>query len=417
MLGRIITTLLSKGLTGLCRLGVLLLTAHFLGPSGRGEISLVLAAIAAMVIATSFGGGPSIVFLAPRNPAGALILNGALWTLVICAIGTAMLYASHLVSKKYVIHVFFLSLLNGGIINHFNLFVAKEKMGLHAFLTGLESVLIVSLLAFYFFILGQSDPMVYIYSLYIAFALTFLLSLGLILPWLLIDFRFSVMPSLFWKVLSNGLPAQTASLLALFIYRMPFYFLESHRGTAEVGIFSVGVALSEAVWLFGGSIALNVFSRVANQSRAGEGHDLVFRMGRLSFMVTAAALLIMVCIPPSLYAMVFGVDFARTGEILRILSPGILCFSLHTVISHYFSATGRYGILAFSAFIGFLLCLLLSFLLIPLMGMHGAAMSSSLAYILATLVQTRIFLRESGKPWKTFIPGIRDLRLNRGDAA
>jgi O-antigen/teichoic acid export membrane protein len=55
-------------------------------------------------------------------------------------------------------------------------------------------------------------------------------------------------------------------------------------------------------------------------------------------------------------------------------------------------------------------------LLIPHLGISGAALASTVSYTLLTLVVVRQYLGETGVPWTTLVPGPGDARAYRAAA-
>ena len=67
------------------------------------------------------------------------------------------------------------------------------------------------------------------------------------------------------------------------------------------------------------------------------------------------------------------------------MSPGILFYSLTVVINHYFAGRGMYYVNVISVALGLLVTVGFNLLLVPRFGFIGSAITSSLAYITASV--------------------------------
>ena len=66
-----------KGTATALQVLLLVLTARWFGVAVRGEIALFNAAVNLLVLAVGFTGGPSIVFLAARDPSDLIVWSGS----------------------------------------------------------------------------------------------------------------------------------------------------------------------------------------------------------------------------------------------------------------------------------------------------------------------------------------------------
>ena len=210
-------------------------------------------------------------------------------------------------------------------------------------------------------------------------------------------------------MLRYGLLVQLAAVLTLITYRLSYYMIESYQGRAGVGVFSVGVSLSEAIWLVANSFGLILFTKVANSKDRKFSQEMSIRFARLSLAATFFVLLPLVFCPSSLFQLIFGEGFGTVHRVVLWLSPGILFYCLNIVLNNYFSGTGQYRICTAGAAIGFVVILIFNFLLIPTYGIEGAGIASSLAYFSMGLFQVIVFNKQSGFRFIDFIIGREDI--------
>ena len=89
--------------------------------------------------------------------------------------------------------------------------------------------------------------------------------------------------------------------------------------------------------------------------------------------------------------------------------PGILAISLQSLIAAWFAGTNQVKYNIYGALIALATIILLDIILIPVYGINGAAIASSIAYIAYFLYQYLIFTKQSKHSIKDFVV------LNKGD--
>jgi len=200
-----------------------------------------------------------------------------------------------------------------------------------------------------------------------------------------------------------GLYAQLANLFQLMNYRLSYYFLDSYGDRSMVGIYSVGVSIAESVWLISASIALVLYTRMANTKDYEYMNRITILMSKFSLMISFLAMLILLCIPNNWFMLLFGNDFVFVKKIILLLAPGILSFSFSMVLSHYFSGLGKYHLNMWSSLAGFITTILLSYLLIPSLGYVGAAITASSSYLLSSFLLSYKFIKYTKCKWMDFM--------------
>ena len=77
------------------------------------------------------------------------------------------------------------------------------------------------------------------------------------------------------------------------------------------------------------------------------------------------------------------------------LSPGILCISFSTVISHYFSGSGNQRVQLVANSLGLLTTVCTSYYLVSRYQLIGACYAASLSYFVAALVLVVTFMKQN----------------------
>jgi O-antigen/teichoic acid export membrane protein len=209
-----------------------------------------------------------------------------------------------------------------------------------------------------------------------------------------IDFQRVLHPR--WEVLRDqiryGAQGQVANLAQLFNYRLDQFLVAAFVSRAGVGHYAVAVGLSESVWWLSSSVALVLMPRLTEmeRERAAEMTPLACRNTVLASVIAAIALIV---VSPLAIKVLFGNEFSAAQVPLILLMPGIIAACATRVLGSYLFSQGRIIYNTYATFIALGLTLVLDFALIPSIGVEGAAIASSIAYI-ASLAATLYWYRQ-----------------------
>ena len=409
MINKILSTVGSKFLVTLLNFVIVVLTAKFMGANGRGQISLFVLNLTIVKMVNDFIGGSSLVFLVSRAKLSELIFPSYMWAILSAVFATIIIYLLNL--ENNIIHLFFLSLLLSLNSIHLTVLLGKEKITAHNVLSvGQVLLLLVGILWFYFLPNVEIKFIHYLYALYISFGIQFIFSLHqlLRLHWgNLAVFSFVRLKQL----LTYGVYIQLGNIAQLFNYRLSYYLLDQFHadGKEQVGIYSVAIQLAEGLWIVSRSISMVQYSAIANSKDENYAIPLTVNLIKLNVVLMLMALAVITLIPASFYVFIFGVEFMQVKKIILCLAPGILAFSVSGSLSHYFSGIGKYPINTVSSSFGLVVTIVFAFLLIPKYGFFGAAFTASASYLVSTIYQLLIFIRQTKISWTTFLISLDDI--------
>jgi O-antigen/teichoic acid export membrane protein len=392
MLKNILSTISTRILVALLTLVMVLINARFLGAEKVGTIGLIILAIAILQLGGNLVGGGALVYLVPRAQIMSLFLPSVGWAVVTTSLGTFLLNLLHLIPAGYSCHVFFLSLLLSFFTINFMVLMGQERIRAYNMISLLQVVILFVVLMIYFFGLDNKEVMAYIIALYVSYSFAFLVSFLLILS----SFRKrEILGS--GKVLRElfhlGSVMQLGNILQFFNYRLSYYFIEFFLKRAAVGVYSVGVQLSESSWLIAKSIHLVQYTRISNEKDENYASKLTLNLVKISFILTLVSLILILLLLNIFFSVVFKPEFHQVPLIMYSLSAGILTFSVSIILSPYFAGMGKPVHNTVSAAIGLVFTLVLSLLFIPILKLPGAALAATISYIASTCYQFIVFVR------------------------
>jgi len=321
------------------------------------------------------------------------------------------LSVTFIVNPKFIILICLLSLIISFAAINANVLLGKDKVKASNRVNLIQ--LVITLLSLYvlFNIMGNNSVMAYIYAIYIAYSLSFLLSVFLLKkhsgPELTQEVK--------WKttiiaMFSIGFLNQMSHITSLLNARLSYYLLEKYKGVDHLGIYSNGVSLTEAVWMVSGSMAMVQYAHIANSTDKLSSQQLTINLTKISVLLSIIIIIPMILLPSSFYSFIFGKEFININQIMLCLAPGVIFWNFSLLIGHYFSGTGKFYIEFTASSTGLIITLLLSFWAIPLWGFYGAGLISSLSYLANAIVIIYFLKRETGIGIRSLTPTYIDLK-------
>lgn len=197
--------------------------------------------------------------------------------------------------------------------------------------------------------------------------------------------------TLFRSGVAYGAKAYVAALLAYLIVRSDMLLVNALRGTAEAGVYSIAVQISDLLYLLPMSIGLVLFPRLTRQ---GDG-DPIFA---LKIARHNAFLMLLLCgaaavLAPWAIRFLYGGEFLPAVRALWWLLPGIWAYGACNPIATQLASSG----MPLSAVVVWIPPLVLNVALnlvwIPRWGIEGAAAASSLCYLMVLLLHLGLWKR------------------------
>jgi O-antigen/teichoic acid export membrane protein len=387
------------------------IVAHLLGPEGRGAVVMAIVVAKFAMALTQFGLPHALTYNLSRAGGGGEALAGALAVCLrlvpvtlLCVTGLyALAYQFghdvllHGMSESLVLASYLYAV---GVI--FQEILMQTLLGLHDFrgrnLLGVLPPLLIFLTLAAFWATGAAFDGVTVAFVYV------LATAGTVLygSWqLLRKYR----PRLTWRAPEGwkssyvvfGLQFSVALIAQLLNYRLDTMIVNGLLGTAAVGLYATGVTVTEMLLFVPASVNYVLYTRAA--ALQGEDRDqmTVLALGATLYLVlaeAAGALLLF----PVLIPLVFGKDFAPSVAPALWLLPGMVSITVVKLLSHSLAGAGRPGCATLTNLIGLSGTVVLDILLIPRLGIVGAALASSLAYSISALTITVLYVRNTRMP-------------------
>ncbi len=188
------------------------------------------------------------------------------------------------------------------------------------------------------------------------------------------------------------------NLIGLLNYRVGLFVVERFLGLSATGVYSIAVVVAELLWFVSGSLTQAVYGRIGTPD-AAQAAATTLRVVQLSVASLLLAAPLLWLLAALVVPWALGPAYADSLWPLALLLPGALLFGGASALSAYFTNhAGRPQVSAQVAATSLLLNTGLSFALVPVMGMAGAALAASLSYLVGVLTLAWRFARHAGLP-------------------
>ncbi len=227
--------------------------------------------------------------------------------------------------------------------------------------------------------------------------------------------RLSLKPSWDWEylkpALKYGLPAELSYLLTFAFLRADLLLVYFLAGSEPAGQYSIALTGAMVIGLLPAAVSSSTFPRIANLGEEAAA-GLLARIFRLCLIGSTAVALPFMPAAAVGVPLFFGQEFAPAVSATLILTLGSVAWSSQWVLCRGQAARGRPGLQVRSFAVSLGVMVVLDFLLIPLLGINGAALASVIAPTIGLVHCLAAYSRGSWWPLglRDFVPGGRDIK-------
>ena len=390
---KVVQTFISRFLILILSFGLVIFSTNMWGSEGKGTISIVIANVALVSFFSSIFSGSSTSYFARKFKVEQVLAYSYLWSLIV---GTAvpLIFSFAAIQNEFLYYLIGISVLSSLLSTNISLFIGTQNIRFFNIYTVLQQLVHVLFLLILIYIVRLKDVSVYFLAQIFCLLFLFLTSLFLILKKCKFS-EFSFSKSVFFNMFEYGWKTQLSAFIQFLNYRLSFYFLEYFEGIAAVGIFSIGITFSEAIWTITRSIAVVLYSDVVNSESREESIAKTKSSLKLSFTLMLVFVLGILIIPDFAYSFIFGKEFGETKIIMLLLAPGILAIAVSDMIGYYFSGIKELKILNIKSIVGLLITVGFSFFAIPKWGIWGACFVTTFSYVVSAAILFWKFYRST----------------------
>jgi O-antigen/teichoic acid export membrane protein len=199
-----------------------------------------------------------------------------------------------------------------------------------------------------------------------------------------------------------ALPAHGGTVAAYLNYRVDEFFIAALLPPEQLGFYVIAVGLVERLWLLPGAVGRALLPHLTNSPE----HDpaLPAMISRHVLIWTGVACLVLWVFADLLVDILYSSEFAAVVSPLRWLLPGIFALSVGKVLVAELLAREKPYYSLWATGVAVVVNVVINVLLVPRMGITGAAIASTISYSLLSVMITWCYLRETGVAWTRLLP-------------
>jgi O-antigen/teichoic acid export membrane protein len=373
-----------------------------LGKDLKGQFDLVSTFASSTSLLLNLGIGSALIYYSNRNiderPG---IIASALLLQLTLALGGFIVF---LVGKPYIQGVILQNKVPGNLVFIgilitplvvlsgllYNLFTGLGEFGKYnlvrvtqAFLLLITCVLLVGV-----FFLGALGSL-------LGVLIANLTALILLLFWLITKIRVSFHEHKKWQrsILTYGGKAWIGNLIQQLNYRLDVFLVNYFLSPGAVAIYGISVAISETLWYLPSAISTVLFPKTAmDWEKAQNFTPLVVRTTLVVSILLATC---MAVFGGPVIKFVYGEQFAPAITPLIALLPGTILLGVGKIVASDLAGRGKPQYGTWGSLATLILTILFDLWLIPLMGVTGAGLASTISYGVNTLILIYFYLRLS----------------------
>lgn len=210
-------------------------------------------------------------------------------------------------------------------------------------------------------------------------------------------------------LLRFGFPSMVLLVLTVGLYKIDILLVSYFRTSAETGFYRAALQVAEFIWVISigmEKIMIQSTSDLWKKNDTAEITDLTSRMLKYVVLLTILVLIGIFVLSGEFLSLYFGSAYVQSVRPLRILLPGVLAFAIARSVWPVVQASGNLRLVVFSTSAAVVINSVLNLVLIPRYGIEGAAIATSISYILMGILHVKSANKISIQPLQQF-PTVR----------
>ena len=167
-----------------------------------------------------------------------------------------------------------------------------------------------------------------------------------------------------------------------------------HISKADIGIYTLGVSIAQKIWMIPDAMKDILVSKLAK----GKDQEEVAKVTRISLVIVLVFVIMLILLGQPFVDLLYGKGYSGAYQVLAILLLGIIgmvfykmVYSYNVINQHKLANLVMLGIAALAN-------ILANAILIPGYGIAGAAVASTVSYVICGICFLIFFCRKTGMP-------------------
>jgi len=367
---------------------------RYLGPDLKGQYAYIFSYVGILSLILNFGIGQSYTFF--KKNLGVNIKQEFINIFFLqLLVYTVVIIAVNLFYSNYVLNIIFIA----SILTQFN-----SQVGFMAIVSNvnLRNIITVYSVLIHLFLL----TLIYFFSKdnlnLVIIAIIAKLSfdtINLIIKNKFLPTTLYVNVQLMKEILKFSFFPMLTSLLIVLNYSLDVIILKQYVSFADIGIYSVGVALAGMLWVVPDAFKDVLFSKTSNNDSTKE---IVFSI-KFNVYFCLVVIIGFIVLGKDFINLFYGKDYLDAYNVTILLFVGCIPMIFFKMINTLYISIGKQRFAFVILFIAVIGNVGANYLLIPFMGIEGAAIASIFSYFTCGIIFLVSFLKKYGIPYREII--------------
>ena len=278
-----------------------------------------------------------------------------------------------------------------------------EEIAWHSFIFNiLQNISKVILIVFFIFLGFNSNSIIFSYFLGI---LIMLLAAYLVCKYKLSEIfgKYKLKKQIKLKTrkefISYSWPIMFTTIIASVFYWIDSFSIGYFKTALEVGFYNAAVPIA-LLMMVAPELFMQLFFPLINKEFSRKNIEVVKQLsqqvGKWIFIINLPIFLLIILFPGAIINILFGSTYLIAENALRILAFGFFVFSIFIISGNLLGMVGKSKLALMNMIIASIINIILNAMLVPRYGINGAAISTSIVWILfsmAYLIQAKHYAK------------------------
>jgi O-antigen/teichoic acid export membrane protein len=190
--------------------------------------------------------------------------------------------------------------------------------------------------------------------------------------------------------LKYGLKAHLSNIVSFLNYRADILLISYFLSPVSVGIYNIAVNIAERLWIVSKPVATVMLPRISSSDETKQ-NELTAVAARNVLFLSILFSIAFYFFADIVIDLLFGKEYMESSVALKILLPGITLFSVERILSNSLAGKGKPELNLYTSLFTVTCNIILNIILIPIYGLNGAALATSISYTLTFIIKIMIY--------------------------
>lgn len=181
-------------------------------------------------------------------------------------------------------------------------------------------------------------------------------------------------------IFKYGIQAYLSNVITFLNLRINIFIIGYYLGVQKVGLYSTCLIIIDLIWLLASTLSSITYPLFSNPSNIVIRQRILPIVTRSVLILTLIASIGFYILSKPLITLLFGENFLEIRSLLLILFPGVILLAGAKILAADFTAQGKPKFNIFLNFAVLIVTVITNFILVPILGLAGAALATSISF-------------------------------------